>query len=187
MGLDAIFLIMSVKIKLEYRFLVFLYAYMHQIDLSLDRSRWVGWSELREYYKSQINPVIVSDQLLKISNQKLKTTPISLVVKEPSVLRRIKEGFYRLIVKKHYLMDYQVLYCCQLLHQFNLLLNRDFSEYSLVAEKLRIDTATFYSYLLAPKLSGKDLRKAMLVEHFMQNEILSVVKIDVFATGVLSK
>jgi hypothetical protein len=45
--------------------IVFLYAYLRQADLSLDRSRWVSLSKLRDYYKTQINPEIVADYMLQ--------------------------------------------------------------------------------------------------------------------------
>lgn len=170
-------------VNLEYKFLVFLYAYMRQIDLSLDRCRWVPWSDLREYYQSQINPVVVSDQLFKNTNLRPETTPIVSTIKKPSRLRKTKDTFFRLIMKKQYLKDCEILYCSQLLHQFDLLLNRSFSEYPLEAEKLRIDIATFYSYVLEPKLSIKDYFRTMRVEHFMQSERIEVVNIDVFATN----
>ncbi|MGA6119380.1 hypothetical protein [Sphingobacterium anhuiense] len=40
--------------KIDYAFVVFLYAYINQIDLSLDRSRWESIGNLRNFYKNQI-------------------------------------------------------------------------------------------------------------------------------------
>jgi len=172
-------------VNVKYKFLVFLYAYLRQIDLSLDRSRWDSWSNLRGYYKAQISVSEVVDQLLKISNLRLAIASIVFFVKEPSLFKRLKESFLRLVIKKHYISDIEVLYCCQLLNQFNALLDSNFSSYPLEAEKLRTDISKFYSYILEPKMYKRDLDDAMKVEHFMQNESLTVFKIGVFATGVL--
>ncbi|QYS88244.1 hypothetical protein EH230_14070 [Flavobacterium columnare] len=175
------------KIDINYKFLVFLYAYLRQIDLSLDRSRWDSWSNLKEYYKTQINISEVVDQLLKISKLKLDIPTISFFVEEPSLLKRVKDFFLSLIIKKHYISDVEVLYCCQLLNKFKDLLNNNFSSYPLEAEKLRVDISKFNSYVLAPKMAKVDLDNTMRVEHFMQNENLAVIKIYVFAMDALSQ
>ena len=52
-------------IKLKYNFLVFLYAYLRQIDSSLDRSRWGSIEELREYYNIQIAPEHIVNYLMQ--------------------------------------------------------------------------------------------------------------------------
>lgn len=88
--------------------------------------------------------------------------------------------FSRVAFKRNRLSDIELLYCAQLLRQFDLLLGVDFPKYPLEAEKLRIDIAVFYDYILQPKLSRKDLYKASKVEHFMQNEILVTFKIEEF-------
>lgn len=172
-------------IIVKYKFLVFLYVYLRQIDLSLDRSRWDNWSNLKEYYKTQICVPAVVDQLLKNSELKLEIAPIIFFVEEPSLSKRLKETFFRLVLKKHYISDMEVLYCCQLLDQFNALLDSDYSSYPLEAEKLRTDISKFYSFILEPKMSKQDLDNAMRIEHFMQNENLTVFRIDSFSAGVL--
>lgn len=172
-------------INLNYNFLVFLYAYLRQIDLSLDRSRWGLWSNLMEYYKLQISPSDVIKQLLKISNLGLSSTSTVFLVQRPSLFKKLKESFFRLVIKKHYISDIEVLHCCQLLKQFNFLLNCEFSSYPLEAEKLRIEIAKFYSCILKTKINKKDFNDAMKVEHFMQNENLVILKIDHFTKGML--
>jgi len=50
--------------KIKYSFAVFLYAYLNQIDLSLDRSRWEPLDNLRDFYRSQISPKTVANYLI---------------------------------------------------------------------------------------------------------------------------
>ncbi|KKX46935.1 hypothetical protein L950_0229180 [Sphingobacterium sp. IITKGP-BTPF85] len=45
--------------KIDYAFVVFLYAYINQIDLSLDRSRWESIDNLRNFYKIKFHPKIL--------------------------------------------------------------------------------------------------------------------------------
>jgi hypothetical protein len=172
-------------IEIEYKFLVFLYAYLRQIDLSLDRSRWETWSSLKEYFKFQIDPLKTLDELLRISKLRPGTNPIVFLVKKPSFFVRLREFLLKIVIRKCNLYDVEILHCCQMLRQFNALLNQDFSRYPLEAEKLRIDIARFYSFILEPKMFRKDLDKAMKVEHFMQSENLSTIGIDVFAKDIL--
>ena len=48
---------MSVKkISFEYQFIVFLSAYLRQIDLSLDRSRWTSWGGIARVLQKSIEP-----------------------------------------------------------------------------------------------------------------------------------
>jgi len=167
-------------INTDYKFLVLLYAYLHQMNLSLDRARWYNWSNLKEYYKSQINAAAFSKEIQEISGLTLENRPIVHFIKPPSFFSRMNDLFSRVVFKRNRLSDIELLYCAQLLRQFDLLLGVDFPKYPLEAEKLRIDIADFYDYILRPKLSRKDLYKASKVEHFMQNEILVTFKIEEF-------
>ncbi|WP_461109929.1 hypothetical protein [Spirosoma koreense] len=42
--------------------IIFLYAYLRQADLSIDRVRWTAWIELSHFYKDRLKP----DQVIKI-------------------------------------------------------------------------------------------------------------------------
>lgn len=52
---------------MKYSTVVFLYAYLVQVYLSLDRSRWTPIIDLREYYKTRISPGKVAQFLLDSS------------------------------------------------------------------------------------------------------------------------
>ncbi|MEJ5092118.1 hypothetical protein, partial [Sphingobacterium faecium] len=52
------------KIRIKYPLAVFLFAYLNQIDLSLDRSRWGPIENLRNYYRTQISPERVANYLI---------------------------------------------------------------------------------------------------------------------------
>ena len=54
----------------NYKFIVFLYAYLRQIDLSLARSRNEPLLNLKTYYENQISPELVVDFL--VSNFSVK-------------------------------------------------------------------------------------------------------------------
>jgi len=45
------------EIKVKYNEILFIYAYLRQIDLSLDRVRWTSWNELQYYFKDQLQPL----------------------------------------------------------------------------------------------------------------------------------
>lgn len=174
------------SISVQYNFLVFLYAYLRLIDLSIDRTRWGSWSNLRTYFQSQLQFSVteVINEILKIQELEKDKSSVVICFEEPTLFKKIKEFIFRL-VRKHYLSDVDVLSCCQMLEQFNDLLNNDFSNYPSEAEKIRIEISKFYSYILEPKINRLDLERAMKIEHFMQNKTLKLFKIEDFAKKVL--
>lgn len=174
------------SIKIRYQNLIFLYAYLRQIDLSLDRSRWQKWIDLKNYYSTQINASKVSDKLQEFLNLHLTKHSFSYCSKPPSFWRSFSSFFQKKNLKTNYLTDTEILYCCQLLNRFDALLKRDYSEYPLEAESLRIEIAKFYSNVLEHKLYNRDLRRAIAVEHFMQSDMIKVFGMKEFVTEELS-
>lgn len=172
------------KIDINYNLLLFLYAYLRHVDLSLDRSRWGLWDELKKYYRNQIDALEVINKLLQENKLKSGDDLVNISIVEPSFLIRAKDFFIRLTIRKHKIYDMEILYCFQLLVRFDYLLKSDYSNYSLEAEKLRVDISKFYSFILAPKISKYDLDIAMKVEHFMQNEIHKTIKIKTFYDNI---
>lgn len=168
------------KVKVKYEFIFFLYAYLRQFDLSLDRSRWNLWNEFKAYHLSCISIYVVIDQLLQISHLKLETEHIIVSnIEYPSFFKQLKAVFQRNIRKDAFLSETEILYCCQLLLRCDELLKSDIPGFTIDAEKLRIDVAKYYSCLLEFKLTWRDQDRAMSVEHFMVNNVILTPRLDI--------
>jgi len=167
------------KIFFDYQLLLFLYAYLRSVDLSLDRSRWVPWKELQEYYKDRIRPGTVAKYLLSTFELSYKS-PLIYFVDYPSKIKIAKYLFYRFFCRKFYLTALEVVHCCELLVVFENYLNSDVEMNKFEIEKLRIDITGITYYVIEFKLHRRDVDKAMAVEHFFQNENLDIIKIKDF-------
>ena len=77
--------------KIDYAFVVFLYAYINQIDLSLDRSRWESIDNLRNFYKNQISPKNIVSYLMNRLNLEVEKLDNLVFLKEESFWGRIKD------------------------------------------------------------------------------------------------
>ena len=113
------------KVKLEYSFVVFLYAYLIQIDLSLDKSRWLPIDDLRDFYKSQISPKQVSDYLLNNLQLNVKRLNLVIFIGDSSFWARIKEMFWSCFRKDILLKEDQLIYLYQKLRLLNKILEAD--------------------------------------------------------------
>lgn len=78
--------------KIDYAFVVFLYAYINQIDLSLDRSRWESIDNLRNFYKNQISPKNIVAYLMNRLNLEVEKVDNLIFLKEESFWMRIKDS-----------------------------------------------------------------------------------------------
>lgn len=77
--------------KIDYDFVVFLYAYINQIDFSLDRSRWKSIDNLRNFYKNQISPKNIVAYLMNRLNLEVEKLDNLVFLKEESFWGRIKD------------------------------------------------------------------------------------------------
>lgn len=154
------------KIKIEYSDLLFLYVYLKQADLSLDRCRWTNWNELQDYYsKESINPRLILDYFvnkyhLPIDNLK----PIFCLPKRKKLYSTLKTSFF----KQSFLETEDLLYCSRLLLDLEKALQTNTNNYNKIFEILRLDIATFYSELLEPMLTFYDLKHKTSIEHYHQ-------------------
>ena len=169
-------------VRLKYHFLVFLYAYLRQIDLSLDRTRWDSWEHLVKYYKEHITPEEVLEQLMDIEQK----AAVSDQDNKSGILYKGINPIYRLFRSKVLFQKSELLKCIELLEKFNTLLSKEFKDYPKEAELVRVEIAKYYSLVLGANMYGKDLKRCMLVEHFFQNENLKTIKIEVFASDNLT-
>jgi hypothetical protein len=169
------------NVEIKYDQLLFLFVYLRQIDLSLDRSRWTLWTELQSYYKNIIPPSKVA-QYLKASFHlpDVDLTPV-IFVSEKKTMEKIIIMLKANVFKRFQLRQDELLYCCNLLLTFDKVLNSDIEVYNLEIEKLRVGVATYSLDILEVIISNKDLNKNMGVEHFLQNEtIKSAVELNEF-------
>ena len=174
------------KIKFKYEYIVFLYAYLRQIDLSLDRSRWGNWGDLIEYYKDQIQPMTVAKSLQKNSNFKPSEIFADISIKKPNFIGKCCLFLSSAVMGRPYMTANETQYCYQLLIRFDFFLSADLNKYSLEMEKLRVDIAKFYyTDVLEYRLWPKDRNHAMYIECFFQSENIKPVKMDEFIKGIL--
>ncbi len=164
----------------KYEFLIFLYAYLRQVDLSLDRSRWDSLKPFREYYKEQIQPKIVSDYLIRYSNLDLKKIQWVNFIRGATFFKKIKYLISRLLTRNNFLISDEIYYCCQKLLILQDYLNSGDEIHKLEIEKLRIEFNKFTYQILQYKLNLKDRERATGVEHYLQNESLKPLNVNEF-------
>lgn len=165
------------KIQIDYSQLLFLYAYLRLIDLSVDRSRWSSLVELQYYFKSIITP----SQVIKYLNISLHLPETNLEYfafnpEKKTIIDRLRCSIF----KTYLLSQDEVLYCCKLLFDFEEILNSDNKTYNLDIEKLRIEIAKYYTEVLENVIWRRDLNRLMKVEHFGQNNKIDVYELNGF-------
>ncbi len=172
------------KINFSYNFLVFLYAFLRQIDLSLDRSRWFTIYELKKHYEdSDVNPNKVLKYLMKENNINFKDFNIKYEIEKPSLFSRCRNSMYKVLNLNSFLTRNELYFCCQNLYNLNQFLNNCDGVEKVDIEKLRIELSKFTYENLEDKLFSKDYIKAMSIEHFAQNENIKTVNIEYFING----
>ena len=168
------------RVKLNYKLVVFLYAYLRQIDLSIDRARWGYWDDFRDYYTTQVRPNKIAALLSKQFNLAITESRIRFSIDDTSASEKLLGYIYQLTTRTCYLKEAEIVYCCQLLNRFDKFLLADFSTYDFQNETLRIDTIRFNYSLIECKLWTKDFFRATQVEHFQQHDNKSVISIGDF-------
>ncbi|WP_313000605.1 MULTISPECIES: hypothetical protein [Chryseobacterium] len=165
------------NVQLDYSQLLFLYAYLRLVDLSLDRSRWTTWDELQDYFKNIIAPSQIAQYLINIFNlPQTDFKNFNFIPQNKSLLNRLRPIVFNTVPLK----QNEVLYCCKLLFQFDEALHSDIKKYHLGIERIRIDIAEYYSNVLGRMILWNDLEKLMKIEHFWQNEKIDISKLEEF-------
>lgn len=165
------------KVKIDYSQVLFLYAYLRQIDLSIDRSRWASWSKFQDYFRSKLQPVQVIEYLrTKFQLPNIDFEQFVFYPEKKTIIDKLKSG----IRKNQFLNQNEIVYCCKLLWVFDKELKSDTKEYNLDIEKLRIDVSKFYSEILELLISNKDLNRLMKVEHYDQSDKIEVIEMNEF-------
>lgn len=173
--------------KIDYDFVVFLYAYINQIDLSLDRSRWESIDNLRNFYKNQISPKNIVSYLMNRLNLEVEKLDNLIFLREESFWGRIKDSLLSSFKKDIFLEEDNVYFLCNRLLLFDQFLEKDTQVHRLELEKLRIDFSKLNFGTLMCKLTRKDRLRAYKVEHFLQYTSLNTLSISEFSKNYLSK
>ena len=180
------------QIKIKQQFVVFLFAYFRQIDLSIDRGRTVPWQELRDYYKTQLDPLVVAEALKKQSCLKLEynRNAITIIPGRPSVLSKVNNFFFRIFNKKYLISEAEVEYCYYLLYKFNDLLTYNLDGFILETGQSKIDLAKWYIESLRQEvlniyaicigscLLNSDKAQALQVEFYSHGKNAKLVPIE---------
>jgi hypothetical protein len=165
------------NIQLNYSQLLFLYAYLRLVDLSLDRNKWTTWDELQDYFKNIISPSQIAQYLINTFNlPKTDFKNFHFIPQNKSLFNRLRP----IVFKTFPLKQDEVLYCCKLLFQFDEALHSDIQKYHLGIERIRIDIAEYYSNVLGRMILWNDLDKLMKIEHFWQSEKIDISKLEEF-------
>lgn len=168
------------KVKIDYQKLLFLYGYLRMIDLSLDRSRWNLWIELKVYFKNTVTPAEVALYLLNsFGLSKVDSEDFTFLPVKKSNINKLKP----ILFKTFTLSEEEVLYCCKLLFNFKDILDSDKKSYDIEIEKLRQDIALYYNGVLGAMILWKDLDKLMRIAHFLQHDDLIVLELNEFIPG----
>ncbi|AZA52983.1 hypothetical protein [Chryseobacterium sp. G0201] len=144
--------------------IIFFYAFSRQIDLSLDRTRWTSFKNLQYYYSDKVSPEHIIKYLNNISYE------------EKSITRINK---FKFLFKKG-LREEEFEYFKNLLLLFDKFLKSNEINYTIQMEKLRIDIAVFYNNVLGSKISRKDLKRTMKIEHYYQNPLIQTIELKEF-------
>ncbi|WP_367331319.1 hypothetical protein [Sphingobacterium multivorum] len=169
--------------KIKYSFVVFLYAYLNQIDLSLDRSRWESIDKLRDFYSTQISPKKVANYLIDKLGLNVGKLNYLFFINEESMWDKIKDSLLSSLKRDVILEDDKVYFLCQKLLLLDNFLENSEQVHRLEIEKLRIEFSKLNYGTIKFKLAKKDRFKANNIEHFLQNETLRTIKICEFNKG----
>lgn len=169
------------KIKLEYNFCVFLFAYLNQADLSLHRAGWTSLMELKRFYSSQVNPREVVKLLVSYANIDVNKLNLIYRINEYSLKKRqILSLFHFSFRLSNVFLEDEIYYIYQQLIYFAEMLEKDVEVHPSELEELRFGISKFTFGILKYKISYKDYNKALRVEHYMQHDMLKDIKIKEF-------
>lgn len=153
-------------LEVDYKQILFFYAFLRQVDLSLDRSRWTSLKELHDYYQDRISP----EQMISYLKIRLNVPDGNF---NPSIAQaENSKSKFKLFAKKTVLSEEEIKNLHHLLLMFDGCLKSGQEQYTIETESLRVDIAKFYSLLLEPKITKSDLKKVISIEHYGQNRLL---------------
>ncbi|BAP29194.1 uncharacterized protein CHSO_0157 [Chryseobacterium sp. StRB126] len=168
------------KIKLEYNFCVFLFAYLNQADLSLHRAGWTSIRELKNFYSHQVDPKKVVNFLILNADINVNQLEYYYGIKEYGFKKIIFSRIFSLLGFSPVFLKDEIYYICQRLIDLEKMLERDDEVHRLEMENLRVEISKFSLGMLRYKISRKDYNKALKIEHYLQHDGLQDIKIKEF-------
>lgn len=181
------------KIYFNRKFILGLFAYIRQSNLSIDRALMDSTDNMLEYYKTKIYP----DKLLKyfenkcndklffskISNSKniepiFINNIISLIRKKSFLINKLNK-IISILRKKPYLTDNEIKYIYSIIKSFdNIIKYNNITNEELMYLRLNM---VYCCDILSLNLSRKEIKTAKKIEHFNQNFNLKCLSINEIA------
>lgn len=168
------------KVKIRYEHAVFLFAYLNQIDLSLDRSRWSTMKDLRIYYSTQIRPEDLVSYFIKHYDFEVNYHNKIYFIKKAFFFSKLRDCLFLNFKKNVFLKKDEILYCFQKLILLDNYLKSDDEIHKLEIEKLRIELTIFTYGILRFKIKNKDIKKVNKIDHFYKNDNLITIPLKDF-------
>lgn len=159
--------------KLEISFLLGLYLYLRQLQLSIDRSFNGDWASLIDYFSSRTPVQAVLNKLQTISTIDLNKATVE-GVKRPALSKGLL-SYVRW--HKNYLTDEELIFIYARLKTWALIFSQENVPEQGSLIELRIDLQ-HAEELVAGRISKSALTGKKFVEHFNQNESLACRGID---------
>lgn len=166
------------NIRLKKKFVLGLYTYLRQMELSVDRVLQDSWGKLIIYFDERISPqkvitlleshVIDKSRLCKNSGEKLI---------EINYSEKLEARIMSVFGKFPYLTDLELSKIYSALQTFSKLLESKKTPPNDMLIQLRMQLHS-YCKSLALKLNNRDLKRAQSVEHFNQNDALEFVPLE---------
>lgn len=153
--------------KLNKTFLLGLYLYVRQVELSIDRSLHVDWDTIVDYFADKTPIETLIKKLESVTTIELKDIPFDTVVKPKVRLRPLP----LLLRKKYCLSDEELIYIYTQLSLLSKVMVRGASP----KRKQRTDLRMSFSHcesILFSRLKPRDYKDKIYVEHYNQNPIL---------------
>lgn len=162
-----------VKVKFNKIFILGLYAYLRQVELSLDRVLFDSWGKLILYFEDKIKPQEVINYLEKITENKVK---IIIFSKKIVFHNNIFDSLF-FFGKYCYLSESDIFNIRSLLKTFSILI-QDMTppdKDKLIELRMQLNSLC---HELEGKLPKKNIQKAQYVEHFNQNKCLHCISLE---------
>ncbi|MEI3802350.1 MULTISPECIES: hypothetical protein [unclassified Chitinophaga] len=175
---------MSRKIYVSRRLLIFLYAYSHQVALSLHRSNNGTWREVQDFYNSRIVPERVGRYLSTLVSK--PDTQLVQPLQDTLCFSIGQRLAYRILYTpftRQYLLEEEVNYYIQLLKELQTFLAAEEVDPYKVAD-LGLRFSIFIHGHFQWRMRIKDQELAMEVDHFFANERLITTPLEQFMTGL---
>lgn len=163
--------------RFEKSFLLGLYLFLRQLQLSIDRSLNDDWAALVEYLSCKTSVLKVLDKLQSASTIDLEKSADDEVEKP-----RLSRGLSSVVGRKNCLSDKELIFIYAKLRTMATFLLKDKAPDREVLINLRMDLQ-HSEELVRSRISSKSLTDKEFVEHFNQNESLACKGVEELVGG----